>query len=78
LEARAHLLVRNQAIENRQHLLAVVVYALQVLAKGGFEVRGFHPLVDHGARDVDILSKFFYVMSTEEETVKKGGFPLWR
>ena len=38
LHPGTHLLVRNQAVKNREHLFAVVIHPLQILAEGGFEV----------------------------------------
>src|SRR5436305_2889085 len=58
LHSGAHLLIRNQAVKDREHLFAVVIHPLQILAEGGFEVRCFHPLVYHQPRDINILPEF--------------------
>jgi hypothetical protein len=61
----------------RGSLFAVVVYALE-FSRNVAEVGRFHPLIDHGTGDVNVLPKLFYVMSAEEEAVKESRFPLGR
>jgi hypothetical protein len=70
------MLVGNQAIEDRQNLLAIGVYTLQVLAEADLEVVRLHPLFHHGPRHVNILPECFYIMPPEEEPIKEGSFPL--
>lgn len=78
LEYGAVLLVQYQAIENRQHLLAVGVNAFQVFPERSLEVVSFHPLLHGRGGYVDILPQGVYVVPPEKEAVKEGGFPLGR
>jgi mannose-6-phosphate isomerase-like protein (cupin superfamily) len=76
LQSGPHLLVRNQAVENRQHLFAVLIDALQILPETVLEVPCFHPLIQHGTGYVDILAEGFDIVPSQKKAVKKGGFPL--
>jgi len=71
-----HLLVRYEAVEDRQNLLTIGVHTLQVLAEADLEIVRFHPLFHHSPRYVNILPECFYIMSPEEKPIKERSFPL--
>src|ERR1017187_1115940 len=76
LQPWPHLFVRDQPIENRQHLLAIRVHAVQILAEGCLEIARPHPLLQHRAGHVDVLPERVHIVSPQEEAVEEGGFPL--
>jgi hypothetical protein len=78
LQAGAKLLVRDQAVENRQDLFPIGIHTVEVIPEGSLEVPRFHPLIHHGAGDVDILPQGLDIMAAEEKSVEKGSLSLWR
>jgi len=78
LQAGLELLVGNEAIENGQDLLAIGVNAMEVLAEGGLEIVGPHPLLEHRARYVYILPEGIDIVSPEKQPVKEGCLSLGR
>ena len=76
LHVLAVLFVQDQPVENRQHLFAVGVNALEIFAKGGLEIVRAHPFVEQGAGDVNILPEGFDGMAAKEKPVEKSGLTL--
>src|SRR5258708_38682020 len=76
LNARLVLLVHYQAVEDGENLLAIAINPLQGFAEGHLEIRGAKPLVEHGPRDVDVLTQVLDRMAAEEQAVKKSSLPL--
>jgi len=71
-------LVRNQAVENRQHLFPVLVHPVQIMTERALKVFGADPLVRNGPGDVDILPKRLERMAAQKQPVKERGLPLRR
>ena len=78
MEAWTILLVQDEAIKDGEHLLTVGTDAAKVVPEASLKVPCFHPLLNHGMGNVNILSEGVYIMPAEEEAVEEGSFPLWR
>ena len=73
----AGMFVRNQAIENRQHLFSILVNAIEIRAECALEIFSSEPLIDNAARDVDILAEGFERVPAQEQSVEECSFALW-
>ncbi len=71
------LLARNEPIEYRQHLFAVLIDAIEIGSKRSLKIPRVRPLVNNHARNVNILPQRIKGMPSEEEAIKKCGLPLW-
>jgi hypothetical protein len=70
------LLARDQAFEDGEHPLAVLVYPVEIGAEGSLEIPRVHPLVNDDPWHVNILPERVKRMPAEKETVEKSGLPL--
>jgi hypothetical protein len=51
---------------------------VEIFPEVDFEVTRFHPFIDHGTRDVDVLPQGVHIVPAEKKAVKKRSFALRR
>jgi hypothetical protein len=66
----------NQGIEDRQNVPAVLDHSCENPTKLRLALRIFMPFFQHGSGNGDVPAQLFRGMSTQEQPVKKRGFPL--
>ena len=66
LQAGAILLVEDQPVEDRQHLLAVGANAAQIIPETGLKIPCLHPFFNHGIRHINILPQCIDIMPAQE------------
>jgi hypothetical protein len=70
------LLARDQAFEDGEHLLAVLVDPIEIGAESPLEIPRMHPLVDDDPWHVNILPERVKRMPAQKEAIEKSGLSL--
>ncbi len=72
------LFARDQAVEDGQDALAVLIDAVEVGAEGSLEIFCLDPFIGDAARHVDVLTERIERMAAQKQAVEKCGLALRR
>src|SRR2546421_3807914 len=77
VDADSEFFFQNELIKDRENSFAIAIHAPQRVAKIIFVTLRVQPFIQNRAGHVDVSAKIIGRVTTQEETIKDGGFPLW-